>query len=146
MLTIMENVKNKRYKKLIDLLYVNCNIFAFVEDRQLMEIEDERLAYIDFLIEPIKEHFIERKIQQEWETTYLPEDTAYVYYFNLNNATRQFLKECSNSLFDWRSPELPEDLMFYKNGKCLLAGCSHEEFFLVDENIWESFLLKNRRG
>ncbi|WP_374718066.1 stage III sporulation protein AH [Neobacillus sp.] len=144
MLTIMENVKGKRYKELIDLLSRNCNIFAFVENRQLMEIEDERLAYIDILIAPIEEHLIERKIQQEWETTKLLEDTAYVFYFALNNITRQFLKERSKSLFDWISPKLPEDLMFYKDGKCLLASCSHEGFFLVEENIWNSFLLKKR--
>jgi hypothetical protein len=144
MLTIMENVKGKRYKELIDLLSRNCNIFAFVENRQMMEIEDERLAYIDILIAPIEEHFIERKIQQKWETTKLLEDTAYVFYFDLNNVTRQFLKERSKSLFDWISPELPEDLMFYKDGKCLLASCSHEGFFLVEENIWNSFLLKKR--
>jgi hypothetical protein len=144
MLTIMENVKGKRYKELIDLLSRNCNTLAFVENRQMMVIEEERLAYIDILIAPIEEHFIERKVQKEWETTKLFEDTAYVFYFHLNNVTREFLKERSNSLFEWISPELPEDLIFYKDGKCLLATCSHEGFFLVEENIWNSFLLKIR--
>ncbi|HZG14061.1 MAG TPA: stage III sporulation protein AH [Candidatus Bathyarchaeia archaeon] len=141
MLMRTENVKGKRYQLLIDFLSKQCNRFAFVENRKLMEIEEERLAYIDNLITDIKEHLIERRIQQEWETTKLAEDSAYVFYFQLNNATRQFLKERSNSLFDWISPELPEDLMFYQNDKCILAGCSHEGFFMVDETIWDSFLL-----
>jgi hypothetical protein len=51
------------------------------------------------------------------------------------------ITENVNSLFDWISPELPEDLMFYQNDKCILAGCSHEGFFMVDETIWDSFLL-----
>jgi hypothetical protein len=144
MLSIMENVKGKRYKELIDLLSRNCNTFAFVENRQMMVIEEERLAYIDSLIAPIEEHFIERKIQQEWETTKLFEETAYVFYFHLNNVTRQFLKERSNSLFDWISPELPEDLIFYMDRKCQLATCSHEGFFLVEENLWNSFFKKKR--
>jgi hypothetical protein len=142
MLMITENVKGKRYKQLIDFLSKHCNRFAFVENRQMMEIEEERLAYIDNLITDIEGHLIERKIQREWETTKLSGGTAYVFYFQLNKATRQFLKERSNSLFDWISPELPEDLMFYQNDKCILAGCSHEGFFMVDETIWNSFLLK----
>ncbi|WP_240035384.1 stage III sporulation protein AH [Neobacillus notoginsengisoli] len=135
-----ENVKGKKYKQLIDLLSRQCNRFAFVENRQMMEIEEERLAYIDDLIVDMKGHLIERKIQREWETTRLAEDTAYVYYFHFNNATRDFLEEYSDSLFGWISPELPEDLMFYQNDKCILAACSHEGFFMVDETLWERFL------
>ena len=142
MLTINKNVKGKRYKQLIDLLSRECNRFAFVENRQLMECEEERLAYVDNLISDINCHLIERRIQQEWETTILLEDTAYVFYFQLNNATRQFLKEHSNSLFDWIGG-LPEDLMFYQNDKCILAVCSHENYFVVEETIWDNFLLSN---
>ena len=106
MLEIYENVKGKRYGQLIDILSRECNRFAFVENRQLMEIEEERLAY--------------------------------VYYFQLNNATRQFLKEHSHSIFDWIGG-LPEDLMFYQNDKCMLAVCSHERYFWVEETIWDKF-------
>lgn len=93
------------------------------------------------LIVIIKEHLLDRKIQREWKTTKLSEATAYVFYFKLNNATRQFLNEHSNSLFDWLHPGLPEDLMFYQNEKCILAGCSHEGFFMVEETLWRKFLL-----
>lgn len=142
MLDVSENVKGKRYKQLIDLLSKQCNRFAFVENRQMMEIEEERLAYVDILIADIEEHLIKRKIQREWETTRLGEGTAYVYYFQLNNATREFLKERSHSLFGWNGLELPEDLMFYQDDQCILAGCSHEGYFMVDEAIWNNFLLK----
>ena len=81
-----------------------------------MEIEEDRLAYVDDIIFDIKWNLIERRIQKEWETTRLLENTAYVFYFQMNSATTQFLKERSNSLFDWIG-ELPEDLMFYH---CLL--------------------------
>ena len=37
----------------------------------MMEIEEERLFYIDQLIDDIKDALIERKIQREWETTKL---------------------------------------------------------------------------
>jgi hypothetical protein len=39
---ITENVKGKPYKQLIDLLSKHCNRFAFVENRQMMESEEER--------------------------------------------------------------------------------------------------------
>ena len=142
MLMINKNVKGKQYKQLIDLLSRRCNRFAFVEDKRLMEFEKERLAYMDNLIMDIEEHLIERRIQKEWETTRLSKDTAYVYYFKMNNATRQFLKDQCHSLFDWMSPELPEDLMFYHNDKCILAVCSHEKYFMVEESFRDSFLLR----
>lgn len=142
MLMFTENVEGKRYKQLIDILSKHCNRFAFVENRQMMEIEEVRLAYIDNLITDIEGYLLERKIQREWETTKLAGGTAYVFYFHLNNTTSKFLKERCNSLFDWISPELPEDLMFYHNEKCILAVCSHEEFFMVEETIWDYFLLK----
>ncbi|MFC7686401.1 stage III sporulation protein AH [Ureibacillus sp. GCM10028918] len=135
---ITENVKGKQYKQLIELLARSCNRVAFVENRQLMENEESRLAYVDQLITDINDQLIERKIQRKWETTALGHGTAYVYYFRLNNATTQFLKECSDSLFGWMPPELPEDLMFYQDDQCLLAACSHEGFFLVDESIWNT--------
>lgn len=141
MLTIDENLKGKRYKQLIDFLSKHCNRFAFVEDRRMMDIEEERLAYIHNLITYIEEHLIETKIQKEWETTRLVDDSAYVFYFNFNNVTKQFLKDNSNSLFGWINPELPEDLMFYKDDECLLATCSHERFFNVEKMMWKRFSL-----
>ncbi|WP_256993261.1 stage III sporulation protein AH [Priestia flexa] len=139
MLMITEDVKGKKYKALIDLLLRHCDRFAFVENRQLIEYEEEWLAYINNLTEGIAEHFIERKIQQEWETTKLSEGSAYVFYYHFNNSTKQFLNEYSNSLFNWISPDLPEDLQFYRDDTCMLAVCSHEGFFLVDESLWEVF-------
>ena len=81
MLMIYKNVKGNRYKQLIDLLSKYCNRFAFVENRQLMDFEDERLAYVNELIFDIQYDLIERRIQKEWETTILSKDTAYVFIF-----------------------------------------------------------------
>lgn len=131
----------QRYQHLIDILAKRCNRFAFVENRQLMENEELRLAAVDELLAPIKSQLIERKVQNEWETTTLGENTAFVYYFLLNDTTAQFLKERTDSLFGWITPELPEDLMFYDDEQCLLAACSHEGFFWMDEKVWDRFLL-----
>jgi len=137
---ITENIMGQRYQHLIDILAKRCNRFAFVENRQLMENEELRLAAVDGLLTPIKSQLIERKVQNEWETTTLGENTAFVYYFLLNDTTAQFLKERSDSLFGWITPELPEDLMFYEDKQCLLAACSHEGFFWLDKKVWDCFL------
>ncbi|WP_337982201.1 stage III sporulation protein AH [Lysinibacillus sp. JNUCC-52] len=136
---IREKVEGKRYQHLIEFLATRCNRFAFVENRQLMDDEKLRLAFVDEIMAEIKDQIIDRKIQRQWETTILGESTAFVFYFHLNNVTTQFLKERSNSLFGWITPKLPEDLMFYQDDQCLLAACSHEGFFIVDENLWNSF-------
>lgn len=135
MIEIDENIKGKRYKRLIDWLQKHCDYFAFVVNGQLMNLE-ERYAFI----ETIDEHLMERKVQTEWETTILSGgDIVHVYYFQLNNVTKDFLKESATSLFEWLHPDLPEDLMFYQNGKCVLAVCSHEKYFIVDEDFWNNF-------
>ncbi|WP_246944744.1 stage III sporulation protein AH [Bacillus pinisoli] len=139
MLTIYENVKGNSYKQLIHYLSQHCNRFAFVENREIMEIEEDRIAYVDQLIMDIKGHLLDRKVQRKWETTRLSGGTAYVYYFQFNYATKQFFIEYSQSLFYWISPKLPEDLMFYQDEKCVLAVCSHEGYFNVDQALWNQF-------
>ena len=141
MLEVQKDVIGEDYKKLINILSKHCNRFAFVENRQMMENEKKRLNHIDNITAKIKEYLIKTSIQGEWETTVLGAGNAYVFYFEMNDATSEFLKAKSNSLFGWSYPKLPEDLMFYQNKKCLLAACSHEKFFKVDETVWNSFLL-----
>lgn len=137
MLVITQDVKGERYEALIDVLLEHGTHFAFVEDRRRMEIEEERLVYMDVLTEEIRWDLRERTIVSEWETTRLSGDTAYLYSFHMNYLTAQFLKEHGGSLFGWIHPELPEDLMFYVGDTCVLAVCSHESFFVVDEEMWE---------
>lgn len=139
MLMIMKDVKGKQYKQFIAYLMRNCDRFAFVENGQYSDMRDERIEYIEQLTIHINNHFIEKKIQKEWATTELTVDTAYVFYYELNNETKDFLQTYSSSLFNWSHPELPEDLMFYRGEQCVLAVCSHEKFFYIDEELWADF-------
>lgn len=137
---IDEHIKGKRYKSLIDLLQKQCNRFAFVVDERFT-LRDESIARIKHLTDSLEHHLIEIRKQKGWETTSLADGVADVYYVKFNNVTSDFLKETSDALFDWLYPELPEDLMFYQNDTCLLAVCSHERYFLVDEGMWRGFKL-----
>ena len=65
MLMITQDIKGKRYEALIDVLFKHCTHFGFVEDWRRIEIEEERLAYLDVLTEEIRWDLIERTIVSE---------------------------------------------------------------------------------
>jgi hypothetical protein len=127
-----EDITGQDYRLLIEVAAKKCNRFAFVKRRDMMA--DEALVMKNFykLVEDIQDSFIEMKEQSEWETTELVESTAYVFYYELNKKTVQFLQEKSNSLFGWISPYLPEDIMLYKGNQIWLTCCSHESWFACD--------------
>lgn len=54
MVMIMEDIKGKSYKQLIDILFKHSDTFAFVESTQWMEFESDRLAFVDQLISDIR--------------------------------------------------------------------------------------------
>jgi hypothetical protein len=130
-----EDIKGEDYRLLIEVAFDKCNRFAFVQRRDLMENENVAMEHFYKLVENIKDSFIEMKEQSEWETTELLDSTAYVFYYELNEKTKAFLLNKSNSLFGWISPYLPEDLMLYKDTEVWLAGCSHECLFTINEDF-----------
>jgi len=130
-----KDIKGEDYCSLIELASKKCDKFAFVKRRDMMADEALVMKIFNKLVEDIQDSFIEMQEQSEWETTRLLEATAYVFYYELNDQTKHFLQTKSNSLFGWISPYLPEDLMFYSGDDVWLAGCSHEQFFVVSENF-----------
>ncbi len=137
-----QDISEEDYQLLLEKALDKCNRFAFVQRRDMMENEKVAMKSFYKLIEPIKDSLIEMKEQMEWETTELLESTAYVFYFELNDKTKEFLLNKSNSLFGWITPNLPEDLMLYKNEQIWVAGCSHENWFIVHDEFesYEEFI------
>lgn len=144
---IHKDITGDDYRTLIELAFNNCDKFAFVKRRDMMA--DERLAmrYHNEIVKDIENSLIEMKEQNEWEVTKLYDGTAYVFYYELNKQTKEFLQEKSDSLFGWLTPFLPEDLTFYNGNQLWLASCSHEKFFIISNEFkgYEDFLkvLKN---
>lgn len=130
-----KDIKDDDYRSLIELAMKKCDKFAFVKRRDMMADEKVAMKYHNKLVKDIQGSFIEMKEQSEWEVTELLEATAYVFYYELNEQTKHFLQTKSSSLFDWISPYLPEDLMFFSGDDVWLAGCSHEHFFVVSEEF-----------
>jgi len=126
------DIQGKDYRLLIELASQKCDKFAFVIRKDMMYDEELAMKHYNELLKDIKSSLIEVKEQSEWEVNSLLEATAYVYYYEFNEQTKQFLHTKSNSLFGWMNG-LPEDLMFYNGDKIWLACNSHEGYFFINE-------------
>lgn len=138
-----DDLKGQDYRFLLEVATQKCNRFAFVLRRDMMLDETVVIKHFNKFIDDIQDSFIEMKLQSEWGTTKLLDSEAYVYYFRLNEKTKHFLQTKSISLFGWLAPNLPEDLMLYKDDQIWLASCSHERWFTCDLNVNSSDELIN---
>ncbi len=69
----------------------------------------------------------------EWPGTRLMGHTAPVYWYRVTPELIAALKGNVRSLYEWATPDLPEDLAFYwPDGSPLLGSCSHERFAFVN--------------
>lgn len=132
---VNEDLTGDDYHFLLEVAAHKCNTFAFVKRRDMMANETIAMKHFYELVEEIQDSFIEMKEQSEWETTRLLESTAYVFYYKLDEKTKQFLQKKSDSLFSWLSPYLPEDLMLFNDNQIWFAGCSHERWFTCNINV-----------
>lgn len=60
-----------------------------------------------------------------------------IYIFNIDSTINSAFFDNVN-VFDWRYPDFPEDLCFYKQGQCFMEVVAHERncfFYLVDEEL-----------
>ena len=144
---IHEDITGDDYRSLIELAFHKCDKFAFVKRRDMMADEQLAMKYHNETVKDIENSLIEMKEQKEWEVTKIVDGTAYVFYYELSEQTKQFLQEKSDSLFGWLTPYLPEDLTLYNGNQLWLASCSHENFFIISNEFkdYEDFIkaLKN---
>ena len=137
-----KDIVGKNYQALIELASKKCDKFGLVI-RKDMFLNDEWIKkFYNNTLGDIESSLVEMKEVSEWAVNELVEGTAYVYYYELNAQTKQFLKTKSDSLFGWID-KLPEDLMFYSDGKVWVAANSHESYFFVNEEFENCEDLKN---
>ncbi|KNE19368.1 hypothetical protein [Virgibacillus pantothenticus] len=143
MYKVKVNPKNLIYKQLIDLAFNYCDTFHLVIRKDMGKIR-----HLKKMLLKIKPSLIELREESEWASTILDDETAYVYYYNTQDATTQdFIKNNVDSLYSWEQPELPEDLSFFKNGEVWLATSSHEnECYIFPTNQNEIDNLQNING
>lgn len=76
----------------------------------------------------LKPFLYDSSIASEWPGTKLyPGYSAYVYKFKIETHFIEIIKRYSNGLYDWISPDLPEDLSFLRfDGNPWLINTVHE--------------------
>ena len=131
--TYDQDVIGEDYRSLIELAFKKCDKFALVIQKNLFINDEWAKKFYPKKLGDIESSLIEMKEQSEWAVT-ITEGTANVYYYELNEETKQFLQTKSDSLFGWIQG-LPEDLMFFSGDKVWLAVNSHEGYFLFNKEL-----------
>lgn len=134
----LDNIKGKSYKELIDVACKYSDKFILVK-RDDIEISKNAYKVINIL----EDSLIEVKEQSQWPGTMLDGAFAKVYYYRIDNNSREVLKKESNALFSWMQPNLLEDLCFLRNDKPWIIVTAHErecyisteDEYIVDEII-----------
>jgi hypothetical protein len=121
--------KGKTYEELIDLAAKLCTEFILIRrDR------DQLNENVENLLTELNEFKIEEKEQQSWPGTRTTEYVI-VYYFKLNNISKELLKKYSKSLYSWVEPKLLQDLCFLREErKPWIVNIAHEQFSYIENS------------
>jgi hypothetical protein len=83
---------------------------------------------------------VARVRRSHWPGTRLIGTHAVIIRYSINAAQTGVLSR-PNSLFGWRSPQLPEDLCFYAaDGSCAIVSVTHEQRAWFFDEDWLSLL------
>ena len=132
------NVEGKAYKEFIDLVTSLSDKFLLVE-RNDMNSSDNLIN----VLKKLESSLIDMKEQSEWPSAMLTESTAKVYYYKIDDNSKNVLKEEVDSLFSLEQPELPEDLCFINGEESWISTSSHEgycDIIAEDADIIDSIL------
>lgn len=132
------NVEGKVYKEFIDLVTSLSDKFLLVE-RNDMNSSDNLIN----VLKKLESSLIDMKEQSEWPSAMLTESTAKVYYYKIDDNSKNVLKEEVDSLFSLEQPELPEDLCFINGEESWISTSSHEgycDIIAEDADIIDSIL------
>lgn len=168
-------VKNKsiidsQYYSLISYLFKRCDMISFCLPNFGLNIVTEKNkqafpphtpmglyeknedfdfeAYKNKVLEYMKDSGIPNYIIHEYEDVeYCESIRAYlskIYYVSFVEDTIGFFM-VSQGLFQWKYPELPEDLCFYRKGKCFLRTVAHENICeIYEDNVDEIRYLRKK--
>ena len=118
---------NETYERLIDYAIEVCQEFTLVCWSDVLS------ETANCVLNELNDYLIEIKEQQSWPGTNLFQGYTKVYYYHLNDITKEVLKNHATSLYSWVEPKLLEDLTFFKKDrKPWLISIAHEHFSWID--------------
>lgn len=118
---VLREIDGNRYRDLLSAAQRVCDSFMLVVRPDL------RLSRgAQALIENLTPHLIEESKRSEWPGTRLMGQTARCLTFRFTGAAHDSIEAAVHDLYDWRQPELPEDLSFYAKGETWFFSMTHE--------------------
>jgi|SRR5690625_692008 len=132
---LIENPTGVTYERLIKVLCDYSDKFYFVTRQEL--------DYDEMIVQQFTPYLLRKYRTKEWDATITDGPKATVYEIAINDRTYQLLQSLANSLYDWVSPNLPEDLTFIKNNFTWFYSCTHEEYatFSIRSKYYEQLML-----
>lgn len=128
---IVSEPRGEAYVQLLHLLKPFASAVLFVIRHGIPLSIDATL-----FLKKIAKYLIRHEEQSSWPGTVLIGHTASVLTYKYESEVISEILSYSSGLYDWRQPELPEDLCLLREGeKELLTTVSHEKFsYLVVEH------------
>ncbi len=109
------------YRALINFAFTECDTFSLVWQEGF-----DFTARADLLAERLSPYIQRSARTDSWPGTQIFDRFALVRWYRLCVPTGHILKEAPG-LYSWLAPDFPEDLAFFKRGKCWMASLSHEQ-------------------
>ena len=110
----------------------------------LLKFEDELSENAESLLEKLQPYFIRSKFQKRWPGTITYGKAEEVLYFKAEEGAGEILMEYATGIYDWRAPQLLDDLCFFKDDKCWFPSTTHE-YELYFEHITDEDRAELRR-
>lgn len=160
---ISTNIKEKEYKKIIEYMCNTCQYFGFIistydyiENNKQTEEYKIYIKNINQLMNKLKPYLIKtnntpinflqmgiKYEREEWE------QEKYLYdicIFKVTDKLKYILQETAKSLYDWKQPNLPEDIMFIKDGFIKLSIESNQNTGYIYCNSLDEYKMINKLG
>lgn len=156
---IFGKIKGAKYHKLLDYLFIKSNIITFhIQNNFQTYINEKNIKFFsipnfkDYKNKEDCEEFIKHKRKVEKYITPFRrffikefEDVEYAGGLYVNKMEIKVIKfdeallkvlKNTEGLYDWKYPNMPEDLCFYNEDKCILRSVAHENlcFIFADDD------------
>lgn len=133
MLQLQPLMYKQQYLMLIEQCFFECDVVSFClpafEGCDFLEYKNK--------IRPILNAFEPNLIYTEQTKLYVNQETDYlneVYYYKTIGLSGEPFNQVE-SIYDWKHPNFPEDMCFYKNRECWLQSIAHEKIcFIYDDS------------
>lgn len=121
--SLTQKLSQVNYEKILDFSLRICTRMILVVNKS-MPISN----YCELILDRLNPYLLGAKDSSEWPGTVLYGKTAIVRTYCYSEETVAIIKNITTSLYDWRSPNLPEDLCLLRNDLTpWLISISHEE-------------------